>query len=42
MKPVLRSSGVSWEPLGFMREEMDERKDRDERKNSKIRCETMQ
>jgi hypothetical protein len=29
MKPVLRSSGVSWEPLDFMREEMDERKDRE-------------
>jgi hypothetical protein len=26
MKPALRSSGISWEPLGFMREEMDERK----------------
>jgi hypothetical protein len=32
MKTVLRSSGVSCEPLGFIREEMDERKDRDGRK----------
>jgi hypothetical protein len=32
MKPALRRSGVSWEPLDFMREEMDERKDKNERK----------
>jgi len=47
MKPALRSSGVSWEPLSFTRKEMDkrkhrERKDRDERKNSKINYKTVQ